>query len=96
MQRHCDFFLLFDITSMTECNVMYIAVAFCGKIICALTIPFLLKKAAPASFKTYHGQNKMGREIFKLTMMGSAAYAVVSTIVFGIVISMQLGADNFA
>lgn len=79
---------------MTDCNVMYVAVAFfVVNLMCALILPFLLKKVA--SLKKYHGQNNMGKEIFKLTMVGSVAYAVASTIIFAIVISMQLGADSF-
>ena len=80
---------------MTECNVKYLAVTFFAiNLLCALFLTFLLKKVS--SFKKLNGQNNMGKDIYKLSMMGSFAYAITSTIVFAIVIGMEIGAGNFA
>lgn len=80
---------------MTECNVMYVAVSFFViNVLCTLFLTLLLKKIN--ALKRYSGQNNMGREVFKLTMVGSLVYALVSTIIFAIVIYTELGADKFA
>ena len=80
---------------MTECNVMYVATSFfVVNLLCTIILTPIIKQVT--SLKKYSGQTNMGKEIYKLTMMGYLAYLVVSTAVFAIVVLNKIGAENFA
>lgn len=83
--------------SSSEClSVPYVlTIFFIVMLLFAPALTYLVKRAVPASLKTYGGQNSTGKEITRLTMKGTIAHLVVLSVVFGLMVGFRVGADSF-
>ena len=79
-------------------TLTYVTAVMIGvNIMCAIVLGVILKAIGGKQFKTFsHVNNATGREVFKLTTVGSAVFFLVQTLVFATILGMELGIENFA
>jgi hypothetical protein len=86
------------VVTMAGLNIGYVVCAmFIVNAICYFLLGGLLMMALPKYFKRFsHANDATGKERYKLTILGSIAYLILQPLILWGVLSMEIGAENFA